>query len=213
MKKVFIKKLNHLIELQESIFQLLIEDPEIFRELVFSIDDNIIFSVDNKEVLTSKYMLKIENPYHMEINDKKIINSLYKKLSNQLSDEQRKELANIEQLLFNFLDEICMSTENNLTYNADLDLQKLFSLFQLSYQEYEKNSYLEFILTYIKVCIETYGTQLIVTYNFLQLFTSDEIEMLRKELMLYDVVLLDLSIGNIQKNIRYITIDNEWCIV
>lgn len=213
MKKIFIKKLNHLIELNDSIFQLLIEDPEIFRDLAFSIEDNVIFSIDNKEMPIPKCLLKIDNPFRMDINDKKIITSLYKKLNNQLTDEQRNELAKIEQLLINFLDEICTSTDSNLIYNAELDLQKLFSIFQLSYQEYEKNNFLEYILSYIKVYIETYGIQLVISFNFLNMFTNEELEMLKKELQLLDIVLLDLSISSNKKNVDYITIDNDWCII
>lgn len=213
MKKLFIKKLCHLIEYNETIFQLNIDDPIIFRELAFSIEDNIIFSIDDKEINLYKYMLKIDNLFSLDINDKKFIGSLYKRIISQISDDQRLKIANIENLFIDLFEEISTFSDDRLTYKMEIDLPKLFNIFQLNYQECEKENYLEYLLSYIKINIETNGTLIIVSFNLLNILTDDEILLLKKELTSLDIVLFDLSLTSNIRKVEHLIIDNEWCIL
>ena len=213
MKKIFVKRLNQLFELTESVFQIIIEDPEIYRELAFAIEENIIYSINGKEINLLKYLLKIDNCFVLDINDKRLLSSLYKRIINRITDEQKRKIMNIENLFIELFDEISDFSEDKLVYKSELDLQKIFNLFQLCFQEYEKTNYLEYLLSYIKVSVDTNGTLIVVLFNLLNMLKDSELHELKKELSLIDVVLIDLTFSNNVRKINHVIIDNDWCII
>lgn len=55
-----------------------------YRQLTFNINDEIVFSINNEIFDISKFGLIIQNPFCISLNEKKLLNSLYKELEEKL---------------------------------------------------------------------------------------------------------------------------------
>jgi len=212
MKKIFINKLNHLISFVNPIMQLQIEDALVFRDLVFTIEDNLTFSINNKEINLKKHMLKIENCFNLDINDRKFVAFLYKKILKQLTNEQRVNLLQIETLIYDLLDSIDKYSTFNLMYKQESDLTKLLKSFDLAFFEHDKINYLDYLLDYLKVSLDVNDIKLVLSFNMLNLLTREEIKELSNELFTLNLVLIDITYYNNKKDHERIIIDKDWCV-
>ena len=80
MKKIFIKSLNQLIEFDLPLKKIKFNSKNNYRQLTFNINDEIVFSINNEIFDISKFGLIIQNPFCISLNEKKLLNSLYKEL-------------------------------------------------------------------------------------------------------------------------------------
>ena len=211
-KQIFIKPLNQLIELNESIIEIVFDDPTIYRNISFDFLNYVIYSIDNEEKDLVKDMLRITDLFHFELNNKKVINTLYRQLCNELTEEDKKELIFIEYRLLNFLDSIASHSNYEINYNEEINLSGLFSLFQVSLKEVDHQNYLEFLLTYIKVNIILNNFTIIVTNELTNILSQNEKKLLMEELSLMEVHLIDLKLNNNKTSVKYL-IDNDWCVI
>ena len=196
IKKVFIKPLNELIEIKDTITSISFESPKIFREFVFNIEDLIIYSIDNEEMNINKNVLFIYNPFDLELNSKKNLTMLYKKLEKELNDDIKNKFDNLITESINLMDDIIFDSENKLVYNDDICIVDLFNLFKISYSSIDSIDYLDKLVQYIKVLRELNDYSLIISYNLLVYLDRDEIEKIKGELKLLEIEMLDLSIDN-----------------
>ena len=77
MIKLFIDSIGKAFEVENGIYQIIIKDPVIYRKIALDIDSEIILSVDDKTFDLMKESIIIYDPINIDINDTKIIKSLY----------------------------------------------------------------------------------------------------------------------------------------
>lgn len=213
MRKIFIKSLNKLIELNDTIIQIKIESPIIYRKLIYSFSDDVIYSENNKPLDLSRKLFVISDFFNTNLNDKKILQNLYKKLSQNITLVTREKISLIETNINDMIEELTINLDFPLTYLDQLDITKLFSIYQLSFKPIEFENYLENIVNYIKIIIELNEYNLLLSYGFINTLTIEEQKMLAKELSILGVTLIDLSLQNFPKEISYLTIDDDWFIM
>lgn len=214
MKKIFIKPLNKLIELNEPIIQLLFDDVIVYRSFIFSLEEYVIYSIDNDVKEFNKHILKIMNPFHLELNDKKVLNLLYKKINNTLNENQRQKIALIESEILNILEDICLESELKMTYENNFSIINLLNIFRVSICETECKNYLENLVTYIKVNLEINDYSIIISNGLTKILSNQELALLKKELSLLSITIIDLELNSIEseKKGTNLMIDSDWCL-
>lgn len=209
MKKIFIKPINESIVLDKPIKKICFTDAFNYRFFNRNLMSNIIYSINNEEISLAKILL-IKDPINIDINDKKTLTLLYKRLTAYVSFNLREKIAVIEKGIIDFFDEINYLTNYNLSYNGDLDISKIFSMYELAIKNVQFNNYLDFLLTYIKTNIELNDYSLIITFNLTKILDSEEIILLSNELSLFNVSIIDIILENKVNSISDITIDGDW---
>ena len=128
------------------------------------------------------------------------------------SSIKEEELININSSILEILKKIELDLDVPIDYETDLDLSSIFSLYKLSFKE-DYNSNIKKLITFIKANLEIKKVYLVITLNTLPLFNENEQNLLKKELELMGVSLvnINLCVRNKTLSVEYITIDNDLC--
>ena len=211
MRKIFLRQSNYLIEFGDSnIKTIRFNDSKAYRLFSLNVINSIIFSINNEEVDLEKYGMIIFNPFQIDLNEKKFLNLVYKKLEKSIRDEERRFIADIEKSSLCLFEKLALVSDIPIDYNDTFDFNRFFSAFDVKIMEPE--DYLDKIVRYIRLSCEILHTKLFVSFGLLALLDKAEIDLLNKELNQYDVSLLDVFY-NEKSNIETLYIDTDWCII
>lgn len=210
IKKLFIREINELVILDKPLVSIRFTDPVAYRNFIFNLDDNLVLSINDSQVNFQTKSLIINNPLNIEINDKKTLTSLYKKLTYRISDNIRKQIVKVEKDIFDFIEMISMESDCMLEYSDSFDIVKILQMYQVAIKEVKKENFLEFILTYIKINFELNNYCIVLSFGLTQLLTEEEIIILKNELAINQICIVDFYFNNNNPQIDYLTIDNEW---
>ena len=210
IKKLFIREINELVVLDKPLVSIRFTDPVAYRNFIFNLDDNLILSINDSQVNFQTKSLIINNPLNIEINDKKTLTSLYKKLTYRISDNIRKQIVKVEKDIFDLIEMISMESECILEYSDSFDIVKILQMYQVAIKEVKKENFLEFILTYIKINFELNNYCIVLSVGLTQLLAEEEIIILKNELAINQICIVDFYFNNNNPQSDYLTIDNEW---
>lgn len=210
IKKLFIREINELVILDKPLVSIRFTDPVAYRNFIFNLDDNLVLSINDSQVNFQTKSLIINNPLNIEINDKKTLTSLYKKLTYRISDNIRKQIVKVEKDIFDLIEMISMESDCMLEYSDSFDIVKILQMYQVAIKEVKKENFLEFILTYIKINFELNNYCIVLSFGLTQLLTEEEIIILKNELAINQICIVDFYFNNNNPQIDYLTIDNEW---
>jgi CRISPR-associated protein, csn2 family len=210
IKKIFIKQLNQIIIINQPYIALKFSDAECYREFCYNIGNSIIYSINNEEENCSN-ILFIKDPMNIDINNKKILTALYKKIIQYIDLNLKEHISLIENEIFKLLDELIYQTNYELYYDGEIDINKILGMYQLSLKQNKDNNYLEFLVNYIKLNIELNDSSLIISFGLIKILTKNELELLKKELKLLNISLVDIIIETTNlSRISYLNVDSEW---
>ncbi len=210
MIKIFIKPINELIIVNEEITNVCFVDKTNYRDFVINLYDNIILSIDDTPVSIDSKALIIFDPLNIEINDKKTLTLLYKKLSHRVSEKVQEKIRKIEQDILELLEIVSVESMFPIEYEDSFELIKIFQMYQISIQELKKENYLEFIVTYIKTNFELNNYNIVVSFGLTRLLTADEINKLTKELAINQISIVDFYYDDSKPKDNYLVIDSDW---
>lgn len=210
MIKIFIKPINELIIVNEEITNMCFVDKTNYRDFVINLYDNIILSIDDTPVSIDSKALIIFDPLNIEINDKKTLTLLYKKLSHRVSEKVQEKIRKIEQDILELLEIVSVESMFPIEYEDSFELIKIFQMYQISIQELKKENYLEFIVTYIKTNLELNNYNIVVSFGLTRLLTADEINKLTKELAINQINIVDFYYDDSKPKDNYLVIDSDW---
>ncbi len=210
MIKIFIKPINELIIVNEEITNMCFVDKTNYRDFVINLYDNIILSIDDTPVSIDSKALIIFDPLNIEINDKKTLTLLYKKLSHRVSEKVQEKIRKIEQDILELLEIVSVESMFPIEYEDSFELIKIFQMYQISIQELKKENYLEFIVTYIKTNLELNNYNIVVSFGLTRLLTADEINKLTKELAINQISIVDFYYDDSKPKDNYLVIDSDW---
>lgn len=214
MKKIFIKSLNQLIEFDLPFKKLKFNSKNNYRQLAFNINDEIVFSINNEIFDISKFGLIIQNPFCISLNEKKLLNSLYKELEEKITNSSIVKLNEIEKESFEMLNNLLNDVDYPFEYEEKLNISKLLLSFDVKFPEIDYSNYLNLVCDYFKLYSMYCKTKIIISFGLLSLINDDEIKLLEKELLYNDLVLLDVSYcGEELRKENDLNIDNDWCII
>ena len=208
--KFFVKPLNQLIVLEKAYTAIKFLDVKKYREFIFNFDDEIIFSIND---VTANYLnktIQIIHPLDIELNDKKSLQLLYKKLSTHLSEELRNKISTLEKDILDIIEIMSLEAQCTIEYNENIDLTKLLAMYQVEVKNIKKENYLEFLLTYIKYNCELNNCSIVISFGLTNILTNDELMVLQNELSIHQISIVDFYLNNFSTSVSYLTVDSDW---
>lgn len=212
MKKIHIDCLNDVIEFDNAIKRIKVKSSKDFKHISFNLLNEITVSIDN-DIVDNKNVLIIYNPFEINLNDKKILNNVYKELESNINDEEKIKLHNVELAAYKFFDDLEYISTISFEYSPEIDISKLFNAFNLSISQ-DSSNYLELISSYFVLNARYCKIKFIISFGLSSLLDSNDIALLEKELAYNDLVLLDIIyVVNEGYAENDLTIEEEWCII
>lgn len=175
--------------------------------------DNIFYIEDNKSIEFYKKSICITDIFNISPNSKKIINSLYKRINDEIIDQNSKEnIQLINKNIIEMLENISLNLNLSVEYELDLDISKILSLYKFTFKEDQEELKTK-IITYIKANMEICNLSFVVMFNILQLLDDSDLELVQKELELLNISIININfVGKSRRNsIDYLTIDDDLC--
>lgn len=169
---------TELIISNDFIQMLVIENADEFFSEVIELDSRFngedgrfVFSVQNEIVAPDKLGVMICDPFHFDLNDKKIVNLLYKRLEKEALGDKCKFFNDSTSNMVRLFEELAYTVPFQLSYEepsptayfkaADLKFEKTYDTFE------------EKIICYINALIELKKCEFFVFVN-LKSVLSDE---------------------------------------
>lgn len=210
MKKIIIESLNYTMLLDKSIKTIYIENSKLYQLLSLNTEESITYIVNDNIVDLTKNALILYNHFQININDSKLVKALYKKIEKEIKIKYKENLNKFEQTALQFLSEISLEEIVELDYEEEIDISKLLASFNVNYKV--SDNYFERLVNYFRIYRETFNNTLIISFGLLNLLEEQEVELLKKELLYLDVVLIDVIYSN-KKFAKDLIIDDDWCII
>lgn len=212
MKQFFIKSINSLVKMDDYIEEISIEDSVNYRNIYFKLLDEIIYSENNNVIDIEKKGLIIRNPLDLNLNEKKLINALYKELNHSLNDENKLIFNEIESKLMGLVDYLSSDLDYSIDYNNEIDINKLFSSIDVRFNEIEFDNYLEMLVQFIKIYNSVLSIKCVVSFGLFSILSKNEIELLKKEIKSMDLTLLNFECKS-KTDVKSLIVDSDYCII
>ena len=218
MKTLKIKNIDSLINIEAgNIENIIIENSKLYFSIVNSIiiDDNdyLIYSIDNDNKDLEKYSLLITTPFDLNPNSKKIMTALYKKIDKEKHILKiNEELEIINYKIIKTLETISLDLNQSMNFNTELDLVKLLSLYDFSFEDDCEEDLLNKLVFYIKANLEIKNIDIVFCIDILRFLSQEEMEKLKRELELLNICLINISFSSRVSSIKKsIVIDEDYC--
>lgn len=213
------EKFEHEIKL-EGISTLVIENIELFRIIVEDInkeklkeENGFILYNDNYEKLDiNKNIILINNLVLLDLNERVILNGLYKEVKEEILVNYYKEFDQLEKNINEFIKNAIFNNNYNLTYDCSLNIEDLLKISSLRFNEKENIidkflNYLDLIQNYLKI-------KHIISINSRNYFTDEEYKNLFSEIERKEISLTFIENYNNRvyfPNEKLYIIDNNLC--
>ncbi len=166
-------KINVLTVEHKKLFIQLIEE---FLRQINGDEGSFILSENNKELEISKFCEMIIEPFNLDFNNKKIVNTIYSQLKNLTIDEfHYLETLNIKRDILKYIDTIIFDYDIPLEVDNDFDITALFKALNIKVEN-ENSSLLEKLINYISLLTDLTNIRLFILINIKQFFSYEELK-------------------------------------
>ena len=165
----------------EYVQLLIVESPTEFYNMVADLDGQFdgqegtfVFSMDDQIISASKYGTMISDLFHFDLNDKKLLNLLYKRLESMAFGDKLICFNELTAKTVAFLEEISFTSPFALEYDEPqpADYLKASGLkFAKVYDTLEEK-----IVCYINALIELKGCDFFVFVNLKSVLSDEKLE-------------------------------------
>lgn len=213
-------ELDVIIE-ESQVTTIEIIDKQVFRSCIKSIQNNILGFVNNEVVIEenneiinyTKGIELITDYFNLSVNSKSIIQSLHKKISEDIYydvelhykiEEKLMELNNLIRMNFD-------DYEFGLNMNGEVSIQNLLKMFDLKIDETEYETILNKIYLFIDLIFVFNPNKLLIFINLKEYFNEAEILEIYKYLIYKKIKFLCMESCNdviIESEIKY-SIDDD----
>lgn len=179
---------------------LIVEDPKEFYDMVSDLDGQFdgqegtfAFSRDGQTIAASKYGAMISDLFHFDLNDKKILGLLHKRLENVAFGEKIALFNEFSCQTINFLEELAFCVPFALDYDEPQPIDYLKAAgvkFEKNYESLEEK-----IICYINALIELKKCEFFVFVNLKSVLNDEKLLQLYAHCRAEQVGLLLLEDG------------------
>lgn len=204
--------LNNKFELTYGINNLVIRNHAFYRSIYNNFFDNMALLDGISECSqTSCYFIK--QPLDITANEKKNVTYLFKIINKTIKDKCEDEYLKIITSLHDLLNDVSNYLDVDIDYE-EIDFSKLLQSFNVKYGEENKN-YIELLTSFINTINVVNKPKVFISFNLSNLLTSDEYILLKEELLIKQIILLDILISPQDKidNEKIFVIDDDYCII
>lgn len=200
---------------------LAIENPLIMTRFIWTMmkqinggEGDFILS-DEKELKFEKSCGLILDPFSLELNSKKVLTVLYKKLGTS-GGSQLEGKSKLLQDCISLIDQCIVSSGiENLTYDADIAWNDIFKALGVRFDDHCE-SLLDKVISYLKILSDLSDTRVLVLLNFTGFFSTKELEEIVKMGSYLKINLVFLEkvepATYLKEEARYI-IDKDQCVI
>lgn len=210
------------IEFRENEIQVLqIESSSLFLEITEMLwkqcetgEGEFVLSEAYKEKRLDKEAEVIVNPFHLDLNNRKILTKLYQELKESALGTRLEETLKLENHLEQYIIGLCDDVDYPLTYKSEMDIIALLKMFEVKLDETDTDV-IERLVQYVKLMHAVLKIQLFVFINFKDFFSEDVLEELYKTLLYEKIGLLLVErheSHSINKE-RLTIIDKDACVI
>lgn len=220
MKLVHSNLAAEILNDKDVFTEWILESPELYAKYLQELfsqqngeEGDFVLSHKEKELNIAKNIEIIVNPFHVEINGRKILNKLYTELD-RLSKSEIMYMKTLELTgkIQEYMLELEQNTEYILEFDMDLDMTALFKTVGIRH-EVQETDFLERLIRYIKVAVNVLSTKVFVFINIRSYLTDLQMQELIKEISYQEVKALFIENqerGCMKGGRRYI-IDRDEC--
>lgn len=210
------------IVFKENLIQrLIIEDSKIFTEIVVGLQELIkgeetkwVLSECGKVLKASCCCDLIIDYFNLDINQRKMISSLYEKLEMEIYSSDLLPMWNkMQSIMQNIVDQSIDRVGYNIIYK-DIDIKNCLKMLNASFEKCCDNS-LECLLEYLELFHEVMGIDLFVLINVTTFFSKEELVYLyqQAEHKKYFLLLIDRDMREIDfSKENVLIIDKDACV-
>ncbi len=201
---------------------LVIENKELFTQFVFDLWaqsngtlGSSILSNKDESLDFAKTASVIINPFSINYNDKKILSSIHKELQDIGYNFYFKKTQEINSCIIDLLDAIEKHVDYPISFNLDLDLSKLFKIYDVKIED-SNDDFINKIVSYIKLLHRACGIRLVIFVNLKMFLSYNMICALYQECIYEEVTLLDIEgfdFGCSNNGENYVIIDSDLCLI
>jgi len=189
------EKFDHEIKL-EGISTLVIENIELFRIIVEDINkerlkelnDFKLYNDNYEEIDINKNIILINNLILLDLNERVILNSLYKEVKEEIMVNYYKEFDKLEKDINEFIKNAIFNNNYNLTYDCSLNIEDLLKISSLKFNQ--EDNIVDKFLSYLDLVKEYLKIKTIILINSRNYFTDEEYKNLFEEIKRKDISLL-----------------------
>lgn len=212
MIKLYINSINKTIDIKHGLYQIIIENPNLYRNIAINIEDEITLSIDEKIISFEKSTAVFYDPFNIDLNDSKNVKSLYKVLEKELHNSLGSELNDIENIFYDIVEKLIISSNMNIDYESQIDISKLLACFGIKYTIYE--DYMLNLIQLIKIQYELLSKKIVFFFGLSTVLNNNEINMLNTELLKNGLSVIDISFYPKKiDSVNYLIIDEDFCIL
>lgn len=212
------------IELPEDRIPILIlENPTCFLKAVSDLiclskgkEGKWILSDAGKPLNFAKTCDVLIDPFSLEINQKRLINSLYEKLEKEvINSELILEWNAIYPHLANIVEKILNTSDHHLIYCNEIEIKDFFKFMNIQFCDSSENL-IEKIIDYMALAADVLGIRLFVLINFKTYIDPTGLYYLYEQAIYrkYRLLLIESHFENEDNNLeKTIIIDKDNCLI
>lgn len=197
--RMFFSEIDIEIEFNDTApLYLVIESPAALRKVLNSMwiqyngeEGSVIASEEGKEISFAKAIELIMNPFDIDLNNKKLNNSLLSEFNRLAREDHTKATEQINYQIVNYLDLIARDIPYRINYELDLDPIALAKSYKMRFDEEEK--YQHRLISYIKLLHRTCNISCFVLCNIRPLMSIDELKSLYRDLLYEHINIIDIE--------------------
>ena len=172
---------TQLTIMDEYVSLLIVESPNEFYNMVSDLDGQFdgkdgafVCSIDGQIVPIAKYGAMVSDLFHFDLNDKKLLTLLYKRLEGVAFGDKLVQFNVLTAKIVEFLEEVAFTTPFSLEYDEPQpsDYLKASGLkFAKVYDTLEEK-----LVCYINALIELKGSEFFVFVNLKSVLSDEKLE-------------------------------------
>lgn len=200
---------------------LSVEDPKVFSDMLIEFhkaveggSGNWMLADNDSEQRIAKNLDMLWNSLFVDLNEKKLLNALYKELEGFVTDSLFAEYSALNSSAISLIDKLAMLVPYPLSFDLEGNVTNLFKLYQVQFED-DAESPVERLTNYIRLSHQIKRVNGFAALNLKQFFTAEELHELY-EFIEYEKVHLFILEGYHSKVLpkeRNWIVDKDLCII
>lgn len=220
--KLYNSKLGLEVDFDENqVINLTVESSDVFADFVYNLykqvggdEGDFVLAEAEKTLSMAKNACIVTNPLIVNCEDRRIMNQLYKNLSDHVAKEHFEKFAEVNQHIIGFVDYVINTSEYNLVTDTDFVVANLLKYCNVHIStEYE--NFAEKFIDYLRANKTICKLDVVFVINLKQYFNENYLFEIYK-FCFYNKIFL-VNVENIKSEAiegdKYVIIDKDLCLL
>lgn len=206
---------------ENQVINLTVESSDVFADFVYNLykqvggdEGDFVLAEAKKTLSMAKNACIVTNPLIVNCEDRRIMNQLYKNLSDHVAKEHFEKFAEVNQHIIGFVDYVINTSEYNLVTDTDFVVANLLKYCNVHIStEYE--NFAEKFIDYLRANKTICKLDVVFGINLKQYFNENYLFEIYK-FCFYNKIFL-VNVENIKSEAiegdKYVIIDKDLCLL